>query len=106
VTAIIDLMFVKVQHHHIIQNKFKNVDVNKVKIKLKSFWAKEFGCSTIQYDGRPLAETHKALNITNEEFDLFGSLMLESCAELQIASTDLPKIRMMYDRHRSVIVAK
>jgi truncated hemoglobin YjbI len=77
-------MFVKLQYHQALKNKFKNLDLNQIKTKKKLFWAREFGCATIQYDGRPLAETHRGLNLTNEEFDLFGSVLLEACAELGI----------------------
>ncbi|CAG9332157.1 unnamed protein product [Blepharisma stoltei] len=83
VVALIDGLYSKILANPITAAAFAGKDVNHVKAMQVEYWSEWLGSGT-PYTGRSMADGHRGLNLSKEQFDLVAGFLLATLRELNL----------------------
>jgi hemoglobin len=91
ISALVNLFYQKIGNTPALDKYFENTDMAKLIDHQTKFLCMVLGGPN-NYEGRQLAQAHQKLSITNEHFELVGSILKESLEEKGVEPKDIETI--------------
>lgn len=91
ISALVQLFYHKIGNTPALDHYFENTDMAKLIDHQTKFLCMVLGGPN-NYEGRQLAHAHKHLNISNEHFELVGSILKEALEEKGVEAADVETI--------------
>jgi hemoglobin len=104
ITRIVDLFYEKLWADPELQPYFAGIDREKLKHHQRQFLTFALGGGTLAYEGRPLAESHATLKITNDAFSKVQWYLRVTLEELDIDRPLIMIINGFVEGGRSQVV--
>ena len=91
VKAAVDIFYEKVLADDSISDFFKSVDMDKQRIKQRSFLTMAFGGPN-KYTGHDMREAHKHMDLNEDHFNAVANHLVATLQELEVPQTHIDDI--------------